>query len=55
MSKIPEDFRDLLLDKKAFAQVATVGKSGPQVNAFAQPGEVRVLYKITPEFVHGRG
>ena len=130
MAKIPADFRDLLTEKKAFAQVATVGKSGPQVTPvwvdfdgthvlvntargraktknlardarvginildpdnpyryleiqgrvadvtengaaahidkmakkylgkdkypFAQPGEVRVLYKIAPEFVHGR-
>ena len=130
MATIPADFRDLVLEKKAFAQVATVGKGGPQVTPvwidfdgthllvntargrtktknlardarvginildpdnpyrylevqgrvaevtengaaahidkmakkylgkdkypFAQPGEVRVLYKIAPEFVHGR-
>jgi PPOX class probable F420-dependent enzyme len=131
MATIPAEFRSLLTEKKAFAQVATTGKDGPQVTPvwvdfdgthvlvntargrakvrrverdprvainildpdnpyryleirgrvvettekgaaehidkmakkylgkdkypFAQPGEVRVLYKIAPEFVHGRG
>jgi PPOX class probable F420-dependent enzyme len=131
MATIPAEFRSLLTEKKAFAQVATAGKSGPQVTPvwidfdgthvlvntargrakvrrfehdprvainildpdnpyryleirgrvvettekgaaehidkmakkylgkdkypFGQPGEVRVLYKIAPEFVHGRG
>ena len=131
MATIPADFRNLLTEKKGFAQLATCGKDGPQVTPvwvdfdgthvlintargrakvrrleqnprvainildpdnpyryleikgrvvegtekgaaqhidklakkylgkdkypFAQPGEVRVLYKIVPEFVHGRG
>ena len=48
VSNITEDGGDAHIDKMAKKYL------GKDKYPFAQPGEVRVLYKIAPEFVHGR-